>query len=194
MNEDKIIDVPETAQLEKLIKQKKYRRDYIKIIQNTISSLIVVAAIAVLIATLVLPVLRVTGNSMNPTLTNDEMVICKKHGGYKTGDIIAFYYNNKILLKRVIATEGQKVNIDTQGNVFVDGIALEEDYVTEKSMGECDITFPYQVPAERVFVMGDNRATSVDSRSNQVGCVAEENVVGVVMLRLWPFERAGRIN
>lgn len=192
MEEDKIIDVPTTSQLEKVIKQKKYKKDYVKIFKSTVSSLLVVAAIAVLIATLILPVLRVTGNSMNPTLTNDELVICKKHGGYKTGDIIAFYYNNKILLKRVIAKEGDVVDIDLSGNVSVNGVVLDEPYIMEKSLGECDITFPYQVPAERVFVLGDNRATSIDSRSNQVGCVAEENVVGKVIVRLWPTNKMGR--
>jgi signal peptidase I len=191
--EDKSRDeIPSTGQLEELVRKKKYRRDYIHIFLTTVESLVVVAAVAVLIATLVLPVLRVTGNSMNPTLYNDQLVICRKQGNFKQGDIIAFYYNNKILLKRVIATEGDVVNIASDGTVYVNDVALEEDYLSEKSYGECDITFPYQVPADRVFVLGDNRATSIDSRSSEIGCVAEENVLGIVMFRIWPLKDMGK--
>ncbi len=186
-------NLPTTEQLEAVVKKRKYRSDYIRIFKSTVSSLIVVSAIAVLIATLVLPVLRVTGNSMNPTMENDQLVICRRQGTFESGDIIAFYHNNKILLKRVIAVSGDVVDIDSDGNVYVNGEMLEEKYVINKAKGECDIEFPYEVPADRYFVMGDNRETSVDSRSDEIGCIAEENVIGTVILRLWPLKEFGRL-
>ena len=170
-------EIPTAVQLEAELKRAKYRREYGKLLRNTISSLIVVAAIAVLVSMLFLPVLRVTGTSMTPTLQNDELVVCRKRGTFQSGDIIAFYFNNKILLKRVIGVAGDIIDIDDSGTVYVNGEALEEPYLNEKALGECDIELPYQVPDERVFVMGDHRSTSVDSRSTAVGCVAEEAVV-----------------
>lgn len=178
-------EIPTAVQLEAELKRAKYRREYGKLLRNTISSLIVVAAIAVLVSMLFLPVLRVTGTSMTPTLQNDELVVCRKRGTFQSGDIIAFYFNNKILLKRVIGVAGDIIDIDDSGTVYVNGEALEEPYLNEKALGECDIELPYQVPDERVFVMGDHRSTSVDSRSTAVGCVAEEAVVGKVILRVW---------
>lgn len=182
-------DIPTAVQLEAELKRAKYRREYGKLLRNTISSLIVVAAIAVLVSMLFLPVLRVTGTSMTPTLQNDELVVCRKRGTFQSGDIIAFYFNNKILLKRVIGVAGDIIDIDDSGTVYVNGEALEEPYLNEKALGECDIELPYQVPDERVFVMGDHRSTSVDSRSTAVGCVAEEAVVGKVILRVWPVKQ-----
>lgn len=184
-------DLPTTEQLEKEVKRRKYRGNYFKIMKSTVSSLIVVAAVAVLIATLLLPVLRVTGASMTPTLENDQLVVCKKTGNFEKGDIIAFYYNNKILLKRVIAVSGDFISIDADGTVYVNDEKIDEPYISEKALGECDLEFPYQVPEERVFVMGDHRETSVDSRSSQVGCIAEESVIGVVSLRIWPLKEIG---
>ena len=175
-------EIPTAVQLEAELKRVKYRREYGKLLRNTISSLIVVAAIAVLVSMLFLPVLRVTGTSMTPTLQNDELVVCRKRGTFQSGDIIAFYFNNKILLKRVIGVAGDIIDIDDSGTVYVNGEALEEPYLNEKALGECDIELPYQVPDERVFVMGDHRSTSVDSRSTAVGCVAEEAVV-------WPVKQ-----
>lgn len=186
-------NLPTAEQLEAIVKRRKYRSDYIRIFKSTVSSLIVVSAIAVLIATLVLPVLRVTGNSMNPTLENGQLVICRRQGTFERGDVIAFYHNNKILLKRVIAVSGDMVNIDSDGNVYVNGEMLEENYVINKAKGECNIEFPYEVPADRYFVMGDNRETSLDSRSDEIGCIAEENVIGTVILRLWPLDEFGRL-
>lgn len=182
-------EIPTAVQLEAELKRAKYRREYGKLLRNTISSLIVVAAIAVLVSMLFLPVLRVTGTSMTPTLQNDELVVCRKRGTFQSGDIIAFYFNNKILLKRVIGVAGDIIDIDDSGTVYVNGEALEEPYLNEKALGECDIELPYQVPDERIFVMGDHRSTSVDSRSTAVGCVAEEAVVGKVILRIWPVKQ-----
>lgn len=182
-------EIPTAVQLEAELKRAKYRREYGKLLRNTISSLIVVAAIAVLVSMLFLPVLRVTGTSMTPTLQNDELVVCRKRGTFQSGDIIAFYFNNKILLKRVIGVAGDIIDIDDSGTVYVNGEALEEPYLNEKALGECDIELPYQVPDERIFVMGDHRSTSVDSRSTAVGCVAEEAVVGKVILRVWPVKQ-----
>ena len=182
-------EIPTAVQLEADLKRAKYRREYGKLLRNTISSLIVVAAIAVLVSMLFLPVLRVTGTSMTPTLQNDELVVCRKRGTFQSGAIIAFYFNNKILLKRVIGVAGDIIDIDDSGTVYVNGEALEEPYLNEKALGECDIELPYQVPDERVFVMGDHRSTSVDSRSTAVGCVAEEAVVGKVILRVWPVKQ-----
>lgn len=193
MNEDKIIEMPSAEQLENEISRIRHGREYIRILRSTISSLIVVAAIAVLISMLFLPVLRVTGTSMTPTLQNDELVICRKWGEFKRGDVIAFYYNNKILLKRVIGLSGDVIDIAEDGTVYVNGEDIDEPYLNEKAFGECDLNLPYQVPDERVFVMGDHRSTSVDSRSTTVGCVANESVVGEVMLRIWPFKKIGTV-
>lgn len=185
--------LPSTNQLETELKRRKYINSYFRIIGSTLSSLIVVAAIAVLIATLLFPVLRVTGSSMTPTLENDQLIVCQKTGNFESGDVIAFYYNNKILLKRVIAVSGDYVSIAADGTVSVNGEVLDEPYVSELALGECDLEFPYQVPEERIFVMGDHRSTSVDSRSTQVGCIAEEAIIGKVSLRIWPMEDFGGI-
>lgn len=130
---------------------------------------------------------------MTPTLQNDELVICRKWGDFKQGDLIAFYYNNKILLKRVIGVAGDVIDISEDGTVYVNGEAIDEPYLNEKAFGECDIKLPYQVPDERVFVMGDHRATSVDSRSTSVGCVASESIIGEVELRVWPPRKIGAV-
>lgn len=186
--------LPTTKQLKTELKRLNYKKEYLKILYNTISSLIVVASIAVLISMLFLPVLRVTGTSMSPTMTNDELVICNKRSNFKSGDIVAFYFNNKILLKRVIGVSGDIIDIKEDGTVYVNGEMLDEPYISEKSFGECDIELPYQVPDNRIFVMGDHRSTSVDSRSNSVGCIADEYIIGRVILRIYPFDKIGSIN
>lgn len=188
MNEKKAVSYPSSRQLQNELRRIKYRRDYRKIIVGTISSLIVVAAIAVLISTLFLPVLRVTGTSMTPTLYNNDFVICSKTGDFKSGDIVAFYYNNKILLKRVIGTAGDIIDIAEDGTVYKNGSILDEPYINEKALGTCDIDLPYQVPENRIFVMGDHRLTSIDSRTASVGCIADEYIIGKVFLKIWPLE------
>lgn len=162
-------------------------------VRSTIYALLVVAAVAVLVAVLLLPVLRIYGTSMTPTLTEGDIVLSIKGSSFQTGDVIAFYYNNKILVKRVIAYSGDWVDIDDDGNVFVNGQLIDEPYISEKALGECDIQLPYQVPEARVFVMGDHRSTSVDSRSSAVGCVSEEQIVGKIVFRVWPLKGLGGV-
>ena len=184
-------NLPTAEQYSKELQRIRYRSDYRKMLANTVSSLIVVAAIAVLISMLFLPVLRVTGTSMTPTLMNDELVICSKRSNFKSGDVVAFYFNNKILLKRVIGTAGDVIDVTEDGFVYVNGEMLDEPYVSEHAFGECDIELPYQVPENRIFVMGDHRATSIDSRSSTIGCVADEYIIGRVILRIYPFRNIG---
>lgn len=178
---------PEVSQLETELNRVKYKRRYQTVLKSTIYTLITVAAISVLVATLWLPVLQIYGNSMMPTLEDGEIVFSVKTSDFETGDVIAFYYNNKILVKRVIAGPGDWVDMDEDGTVYVNGEALEEPYLTERAYGDTDIELPYQVPDGRIFVMGDHRSTSVDSRNTAVGCVAQEQIVGKLILRVWPL-------
>lgn len=185
--------LPTVQQLEAELKREKYRGRYWKMLRGTVAVLVVVAATAVLISNLLLPILRIYGSSMTPTLVNGNIVAAVRNGTYQRGDIIAFYYNNKILVKRVIGMPGEWVDMDESGNVTIDGEPLEEPYLTEKALGECDIELPYQVPEGRYFVMGDHRSVSSDSRSSQVGCVSEEQIVGKLLFRLWPLDEIGPI-
>ena len=191
MKKKKIVSPPTTEQLEGELKRVRYKSRYRSVLRSTIYSLITVAAIAVLIATLWLPVLQVYGNSMTPTLQNGEIIFTVKVSEFEPGDIISFYYNNKILIKRVIARSGEWVNMDADGNVYVNETLLDEPYLDEKAFGDCNIELPYQVPEGRVFVMGDHRSTSVDSRNSAVGCVAQEQIVGKILFRVWPLEKFG---
>ncbi len=192
--DDKTLDQsPSTEQLSKELARVKYRRSFAVAIRSTIFTLVTVAAVAVLVAVLLLPVLQIYGSSMSPTLTDGNIVVSVKGSNMNTGDIVAFYYNNKILIKRVIAHAGDWVNITEDGAVYVNNNRLDEPYVTELAFGECDIELPYQVPESRIFVMGDHRAVSVDSRSTAVGCVAEEQIVGRIVFRVWPLSLFGKV-
>ena len=185
---------PTIEQLKNELNRERYKRRYFLVIRSTVFSLITVAAVAVLVATLWLPVLQIYGHSMAPTLIEGEIVVTVKNSEFKPGDVVAFYYNNKILVKRVIGTPGDWIEIDEEGRVRVNQILLEEPYVQEYALGECDIEMPYQVPDGRIFVMGDNRATSVDSRSSTVGCISEEEIVGKIVFVVWPMEEFGLLN
>lgn len=185
---------PTIEQLKNELNRERYKRRYFLVIRSTVYSLITVAAVAVLVATLWLPVLQIYGHSMAPTLIEGEIVVTVKNSEFKPGDVVAFYYNNKILVKRVIGTPGDWIEIDEEGRVRVNQILLEEPYVQEYALGECDIEMPYQVPDGRIFVMGDNRATSVDSRSTTVGCISEEEIVGKIVFVVWPMEEFGLMN
>ena len=185
--------VPTLEQLDLELQKEQHKNTYRKAIRSTIYTLLVVAAVAVIIAVMIFPVLRIEGTSMTETLWEKDIVVAVSGSGYKTGDIIAFYYNNKILVKRVIAVSGDWVDLDAAGNVSVNGVWLEEPYLTEKALGTCDITLPYQVPEGRIFVMGDHRATSLDSRTTEIGCIGEELIVGRILLRIWPFSSFGTV-
>lgn len=185
--------IPNIAQLEAELKRERYRRQYGSVLYHTIFTLVIVAAIAILIATLWLPVLQIYGTSMSPTLTDGNIVLSVKTNELRSGDVIAFYYNNKILVKRVIAGPGDWVNISDDGTVYINNEELEEPYLEERALGDCNIELPYQVPDNRWFVMGDHRSVSVDSRNTSVGCVAEEQIVGKLVFCIWPLEGFGRI-
>lgn len=193
MENKKKMDLPTAEQLEQELKRLKYRHSFAFTLRSTVVSLIVVAAIAVMISTMIMPVLRVTGTSMTPTLQNDQVIICNKLAECQKGDVVAFYYNNKVLIKRVIGVAGDVIDISGDGVVSVNGEPLDEPYVSELALGECDIELPYQVPDNRIFVMGDHRSVSIDSRSTSVGCVAIENVIGKVLLRVYPIDSFGKI-
>ena len=187
----KKVSVPSLTEIQSERKRIR-RKDYYKqALRGTVSVLVVVAAVAVLIATLFLPILQISGDSMSPTLEHDEIVVLLKTKKFERGDLIGFYYQGKILLKRVIALPEDEVAIDADGNVYVNGELLEEPYVTEKGLGDCDLEFPYKVPGTSYFVMGDRRSNSVDSRNSVVGCIPQEDIIGKVFIRVWPFSRFG---
>ena len=193
MKRKSITCLPTVQQLEQELKREAYRKRYRRMLGSTISTLIVVAAAVVLISHLLLPILRIYGPSMTPTLTDGNIVAAIRKGSYERADIIAFYYNNKILVKRVIGLPGEWIDMDENGNVSINGQTLQEPYLKEKAFGECDIQFPYQVPDSRYFVMGDHRSVSSDSRNSDVGCVSEEDIVGTLVFRLWPLNELGEI-
>ncbi len=184
---------PTIEQLQAELRHEKYKRSFVFSLRNTIFTLVTVAAAAVLIAVLLMPVLQIYGSSMTPTLSEGEIVVSVKGTEMKTGDIVAFYYNNNVLIKRVIAQPGDWVNITEDGTVFVNNEVIDEPYLTEKAFGECNIQLPYQVPDSRIFVMGDHRSVSIDSRNTAVGCVADEQIVGKIVFRVWPLSQFGRV-
>lgn len=186
-------ELPELSLLEAELERERYKNRYGRVLRSTVFSLIVVAAVAVLIAVLLLPVLQISGTSMTDSLQDKDIVVALNSNKYQKGDIIAFYYNNNILIKRVIASAGEWVDIDKDGNVYVNDELLDEPYVTEKALGDCNITLPYQVPDGRCFVMGDHRATSIDSRNTAVGCVSNDMVIGKILVRVWPMSEFGLV-
>ena len=191
---EKRIEVPSMEQIQQ--ERKRIRRDayYRQSLRSTISVLVVVAAVAVLVATLFLPILQISGDSMSPSLEHDEIVILLKSKNFDRGDIVGFYYQGKILLKRVIALPGDEVAIDAEGNVYVNGEILEEPYISEKSLGDCDIEFPYTVPETSYFVLGDQRINSVDSRNSNIGAISRDDIIGKVFIRVWPINKIGLVH
>lgn len=187
----KYMDVPDSAEVERELMRERYKTRYRKTLKSTIFALITAAAAAVLVATLWLPVLQIYGSSMEPTLQEGDIVVSLKDDDLQPGDIVAFYYGNKVLIKRFIAGPGSWVNILEDGTVLVDGETLEESYLTEKAFGICDLDLPYQVPDGTYFLMGDQRATSVDSRHSTVGCISEEQIIGKIVFRVWPMKQFG---
>ena len=183
----KFAAIPSTEEVKAERERLAYRSRYTRVLRSTIYALVVVAAVAVLLATLFLPVLQVSGDSMNPTLQDKDVIVLVKSGSLKTGDLCGFYWQNKLLLKRVIGLPGDIISLDENGVVTVNGTVLDEPYVDELALGECDIKFPYQVPENRYFVLGDHRATYIDSRSSVIGCVEKNQIVGKVFIRVWPL-------
>lgn len=185
---------PSVEQLESTLRAARHASNYGKALRSTIYSLLVVAAVAILIATLVMPILHISGSSMTPVIGDGDIAAVLKGVKFDRGDIIAFYYSNKVLVKRVIASGGEWVDIDSSGNVYVNGELLDEPYLTEKAFGNCNIKLPYQVPEGKLFVLGDHRSTSADSRDQIIGPVSEEQIIGRIVFRVWPLNKLGPIN
>ncbi len=186
-------DSPDVEMLENELNRENQKKVYRRAVRTTIYSMIVAAAAAVLVAVFFLPVFRIYGSSMTPTLSEGDIVIAVSISNFNSGDLVGFYHGNKLLVKRCVGRPGEKINIDSEGNVFVDGIKLTEPYVQEKALGECDIELPYQVPDKKWFFMGDHRKTSLDSRMAAIGCIDEEQIKGKVVFRIWPLEKFGPV-
>ena len=180
--------LPSIHQIESERKRYRWQRAYVKSLRGTISVLTYMAAVAALIATLVLPVLQIEGTSMEPTLSSGDIVLLTKSTSLNHGDVCGFAWNNKILIKRVIGVPGDWIEIDTDGTIYLNGEKLEEPYVEQPAFGECDLEFPFQVPPEQYFVVGDMRESSIDSRNTLIGCIPKEQIVGKVFFRVWPLE------
>lgn len=185
--------LPSVDQLKQELRNIRHKKQYGRVLRSTVYVLLISAACAVLVATIFLPILQIYGTSMEPTLSENEIVIAFKTTDFEESDLVAFYVGNKLLVKRFIAGPGQWVDIDEEGNVYVDGELLDEPYLEEKAIGACNIELPYQVPENKYFVMGDQRSTSVDSRNTSVGCIDNDQIVGKLLFRVWPFSRIGTI-
>lgn len=179
------VSLPSPEQVSRAYQQDQYRKRYKRAFISTLSVLAVIAAVAVLVSTLFLPVIQVSGNSMEPTLSDGDVLVLLKSKHYERSQLCCISWQNKMLLKRIIGLPGDVVSIDTEGNVTVNGVLLDEPYVSDKTLGECDVTFPCQVPEGKVFVLGDHRSTSIDSRSSEIGCVDQDQIVGFVLFQVW---------
>lgn len=184
---------PDIALLEAELRRVRKKNRFARILRNTVNTLAVVAAVSVLVATLLTPVLEIRGYSMSPTLHHGQYVLSVKGAAFQRGDLVSFYIGNSLLVKRVIALPGDWVDIKADGTVLVNGVELEEPYLKEKSFGKCDLELPYQVPENKYFLMGDDREISMDSRSSTIGCVAKDHIVGKIVLCIWPLEDFGLV-
>ena len=193
MKKKGVREKPTIEQLKGELNRTKYRKEYYRVLTNTVFTLIVVAALTVLVAVIWLPVLEIYGTSMNPTLKEGEYVVSVSTKNLERGDLVAFYFGNKLLVKRCIGLPGDLVDIDESGTVFINAVALDEPYLPEKARGDDETEFPVEVPQEQYFLLGDRRATSLDSRNPSVGCIAVDQIVGKVVFRIWPLERFGQI-
>jgi len=187
-------DLPTSIQVEDELIRVKYKIRYRKLLRNTLYSLLIVSAVSVLVATLFLPILEIYGSSMNPTLANGDIVVSIKTNDFDRGDICSLYYNNHLLVKRIVGLPGDSIEMDEEGNLYVNGEHVDEPYISEKILGECDLDFPYIVPEQTVFILGDNRPVAVDSRNEQFGCISYEEIQGKIVFRVWPFKDFGPVN
>lgn len=188
---NKELKLPTTNELEQALYKEKFKFRYKTLLKSTVYALIIVVAISVIASTLLFPVFKIYGKSMEPTLVENDIVVCMKKSKYKQGDIIAFYYNNKILVKRVIASSTEWVEIEEDGSIYVNDKLLNEKYIKKKYLGEVDIEFPYQVKEDNYFVLGDERKSSIDSRNSKIGTISKDNIIGKIIVKVWPLKHFG---